>query len=169
MPVVIQGGWWDLFQRGEPLLWESLRHSPDRVLFMSPHYHISQGPPMEDPNLKQEWFAHWLQGAKNGVQRTPHVNLYAINGQHWEHFTRFPVPETSYQHMYLSGEPSGSSPISLHDGSLASAPPAAESGETAPLLPASSPCSRETAQWMTGPTRPVPARSPIRPRRCSRT
>jgi putative CocE/NonD family hydrolase len=150
VPVVIQGGWWDLFQRGEPLLWEALRHSPDRVLFMSPHYHISQGPAMEDPKLKEKWFEHWLQGVSNGVQRTPHVNLYAINGEHWEHFKRFPVPETSYQRLYLSGEPSGSGAVSLHDGSLASAPPASAGGDIAPLLPASSPCSRETAQWTAG-------------------
>jgi putative CocE/NonD family hydrolase len=150
VPVVIQGGWWDLFQRGEPLLWEALTHSPDRVLFMSPHYHISEGPPMENPNVKDEWFAHWLQGVDNGVQHTPHVNLYPINGTHWEHFTRFPLPETSYQRLYLSGEPSGSSAVSLHDGSLTSTPPAATGGEVAPLLPASSPCSRETAQWTAG-------------------
>jgi putative CocE/NonD family hydrolase len=78
------------------------------------------------------------------------VNLYAINGTHWEHFTRFPIPETSYQRLYLSGEPSGAGGILLHDGSLEGSPPAAEGGEEAPLLPASSPCSRETAQWTAG-------------------
>ncbi len=150
VPVVIQGGWWDLFQRGEPLLWESLRHSPDRVLIMSPHYHISEGPPMEDPKLKEKWFAHWLLGAKNGAQATPKVNLYPIGGSHWEHFTHFPLPETSYQRLHLSGESSGSSPVSLHDGSLAPATPAVATGDLAPLLPASSPCSRETAQWTAG-------------------
>lgn len=150
VPVVIQGGWWDLFQRGEPLLWESLRHSPDRVLFMSPHYHVGSGPAMEDPKLKEKWFAHWLQGTNNGVQRTPKVNLYPVNGSHWEHFTRFPVPETNYQRLHLSGEPSGSSPVSLHDGSLSASPPTTDGGEQAPLLPASSPCSRETAQWTAG-------------------
>jgi putative CocE/NonD family hydrolase len=150
VPVVITGGWWDLFQRGEPLLWEALRKSPDRVLFMSPHYHISQGPPMDDPNLKQEWFSHWLQGVGNGVQSTPKVNLYPINGDHWEHFTRFPVPKTKYQRAYLNGESSGSTPVSLHDGSLASSAPSVEGGEQAPLLPASSPCSRMTAQWTAG-------------------
>jgi len=95
VPVVIQGGWWDLFQRGEPLLWESLRHSRDRVLFMSPHYHVGEAPPMEDPNIKEKWFEHWLLGTKNGVQRTPRVNLYPINGTHWEHYKRFPIPATS--------------------------------------------------------------------------
>lgn len=150
VPVVITGGWWDLFQRGEPLLWESLKNSRDRVLFMSPHYHVSQGPAYENPNMKEQWFSHWLKGTVNGVQETPKVNLYPINGTHWEHFTRFPVPLTSYKRFYLSSESSGSAPLSLHDGSLQSKPPAGESGDSAPLLPASSPCSRETAQWTAG-------------------
>ena len=38
----------------------------------------------EDPNLKEKWFEHWLQGARNGVQKTPKVNLYSINGEHWD-------------------------------------------------------------------------------------
>jgi putative CocE/NonD family hydrolase len=109
VPVVIQGGWYDLFQRGEPLLWESLINSRDRVLIMSPHYHITEGPPLEDPNLKQEWLSHWLLKAKNGVQETPKVNLYSINGERWEHFTRFPLPKTKYQRFYLNGAASGSS------------------------------------------------------------
>jgi uncharacterized protein len=151
VPVVISGGWWDLFQRGEPLLWEALRNSPDRVLFMSPHYHVTEGPPMEKPDLKQEWFAHWLQGKRNGAQATPKVNLYPINGTHWEHFTRFPPPKTTYQHLFLSGAPSGSLALSLHDGSMGASPPGpGEGGDTAPLLPASSPCSRMTAQWTAG-------------------
>jgi putative CocE/NonD family hydrolase len=150
VPVVVQGGWWDLFQRGEPLLWESLVNSPDRVLFMSPHYHVGSAPAMEDPHLKEKWFAHWLLGVKNGVQKTPKVNLYPINGTRWEHFKRFPLPKTTYQHLHLSGEPSGSGAISLHDGSLTGATPRSEGGDEAPLLPASSPCSRETAQWTAG-------------------
>jgi putative CocE/NonD family hydrolase len=150
VPVVIQGGWWDLFQRGEPLLWESLRNSRDRVLIMSPHYHVTQGPALEDPNLKQEWFSHWLQKVKNEVQLTPKVNLYSINGDHWEHYKRFPLPLTKYKRLYLSGAASGSPAISLHDGSLGAASPASQAGDTAPLLPASSPCSRMTAQWTAG-------------------
>ncbi len=151
VPVVIQGGWWDLFQRGEPLLWETLKSSRDRVLIMSPHYHVTEGPALEDPNLKQEWFGHWLLKEKSGVQKTPKVNLYSINGEHWEHFSRFPLPKTKYQRMYLNGAASGSSPVSLHDGSLASSTaPAGEAGDSEPLLPASSPCSRMTAQWTAG-------------------
>ncbi len=150
VPVVITGGWWDLFQRGEPLLWESLKNSKDRVLFMSPHYHISQGPAYENPNIKEDWFGHWLKGAKNGVQKTPKVNIYPIGGSGWEHSAKFPLAKTKYERLYLNGESSGSAPLSVHDGSLANKPPASESGDLAPLLPASSPCSRETAQWTAG-------------------
>ena len=85
VPVVIQGGWWDIFQRGEPLLYEQLTASPNKKLFMSPHYHTDSGPALEDPDLKNKWFDHWLQGADNGVENTPSVNLYPIGGDHWEH------------------------------------------------------------------------------------
>jgi uncharacterized protein len=156
VPVVIEGGWWDLFQRGEPLLWESLRDSPDRVLFMSPHYHVTSGPAMERPEFKDEWFAHWLKGTKNGIQHAPKVNLYPINGTRWQTFKRFPLPHTKYQRLYLNGESSGSNAVSLHDGSLASSPAPTESGDLAPLLPASSPCSRMTAQWTAGAASYVP-------------
>ena len=81
VPVVITGGWWDLFQRGEPLLWESLKNSKDRVLFMSPHYHITEGPAYERPNIKEEWFSHWLKNTKNGVQKTPKVAATRSTGR----------------------------------------------------------------------------------------
>ena len=32
IPVVVQGGWWDIFQRGEPLLYEQLTKSPNKNL-----------------------------------------------------------------------------------------------------------------------------------------
>src|SRR3954467_4026622 len=39
VPVAITGGWWDIFQRGEPLLYESLVNSPDKKIWMMPQYH----------------------------------------------------------------------------------------------------------------------------------
>ena len=109
VPVVIQGGWYDLFQRGEPLLWESLKNSRDRVLFMSPHYHITEGPAMEHPNVKEEWFSHWLRKVQE--RRAAHAEGEPVLDQRhrWEHFTKFPLPKTRYEHLYLSGAASGSS------------------------------------------------------------
>jgi uncharacterized protein len=149
VPVVITGGWWDLFQRGEPLLYDQLTHSPNKKLFMSAHYHTTSGPAMEDPGLEQKWFDHWLKGADNGVEKTPSVNLYPINGTAWAHFPTWPVPDTKYTPIYLSGEKSGSA-NSINDGSLSFDEPAQGDGDKAPELPASSPCSRMTAQWTAG-------------------
>ncbi len=150
VPVVIQGGWYDLFQRGEPLLYTSLTHSPHKMLFMSPHYHITSGPAMEDPNITDEFFDRWLRGIHNGIGRRPRVNLYPINGMGWIHPTTWPLPGTKYRKLYLSSASSGSSAISLHDGSLSTATPRGSQSESEPLLPVSSPCSRITAQWTAG-------------------
>ncbi|MCW2967680.1 MAG: hydrolase, CocE/NonD family [Solirubrobacteraceae bacterium] len=139
VPVVIQGGWWDIFQRGEPRLYEQLTHSPYKKLIMSPHYHTTSGPAMTDPNLKDEWFDHWLKGSDNGVQDAPAVSLYPMNGTAWQHYTTWPVPGVKYTPFYLDA-----------GKALAASKPAAAAGDTAPLLPASSPCSRMTTQWTAG-------------------
>ena len=139
IPVVIQGGWWDIFQRGEPLLYEQLTKSPNKKLFMSPHYHVSDGPPMEDPDLKDKWFDRWLQGARNGVEKTPSVNLYPIGGDAWEHHSTWPLRDVTYTPAYLGdGKTLG----------FTRARPGRR--DRAPLLPASSPCSRMTTQWTAG-------------------
>ena len=44
VPVVITGGWWDIFQRGEPLLFEKMKNSPHKVWFQMPRYHSAPDP-----------------------------------------------------------------------------------------------------------------------------
>jgi putative CocE/NonD family hydrolase len=141
VPVVLTGGWWDIFQRGTPLLYEQLTRLDGRrkKLFMSPHYHTGSGPAMEDPDLKRKWFDRWLKGIRNGVEDTPSVNLYPMGGDGWEHHETWPVPNVSYTRMYLDGE-----------GSLGRARPTQDGEDSAPLLPVSSPCSRMTTQWTAG-------------------
>jgi putative CocE/NonD family hydrolase len=136
---VIQGGWWDIFQRGEPLLYEQLTSSPNRKLIMSPHYHVDEGPGLEDPDMKNKWFDHWVQGADNGVENAPAVSLYPIDGDGWAHHSAWPVPGVSYTPAYLDG-----------GRTISFTAPAEGDGDRAPLLPASSPCSRMTAQWTAG-------------------
>jgi len=94
---------------------------------------------MEDPDLKDKWFDRWLQGARNGVERTPSVSLYPIGGDDWEHPSAWPPRDVTYTPAYLG------------DGkTLGSTAPALGDGDRAPLLPASSPCSRMTTQWTAG-------------------
>lgn len=145
IPVVVTGGWWDIFQRGEPLLYEQLKNAPVKKLFMWPRYHTSSGPAVEDPSLKGKWFDRWLKGADNGVENTPNVNLYTMGADKWEHFPRWPVPGIRYTRAYLAP-----------DKGLSFTRPAKGDGDKTPLLPVSSPCSRMTAQWTAGAAAAAP-------------
>ena len=95
----------------------------------------------EDPDLKDKWFDRWLKGADNGVENTPNVNLYPIGGD------QLAAPHDvagagRRLHALLPRRRRARSATSQ------AAPRAA--GDTAPLLPASSPCSRMTTQWTAG-------------------
>lgn len=156
IPVAWTGGWWDIFQRGEPLLFEKMVNSPDKVWFQTPNYHGAANPGAwaklglgTQEQVAVSWFDHWLQGVDNGVQHLPHVNLYTMGADRWEHAATWPLPSTRYTQFYLDPAKS-SSANSLNDGSLAASPPATAGNDTAPLLPASSPCSRMSAQWTAG-------------------
>jgi uncharacterized protein len=156
IPVAWTGGWWDIFQRGEPLLYERMTRSSQRKFWMTPNYHGSpdatawaaQGIGDED-TVRRRWFDRWLKGADNGADRLSPVNLYTMGADRWQRLPRWPAPGTRYTRFYLNGDKSGSA-SSLNDGGLGAATPAEASADSAPLLPVSSPCSRLTAQWTAG-------------------
>lgn len=148
VPVAITGGWWDIFQRGEPLLFESLVNSPNKKIWMMPQYH--GGPDAtswnkqnvgDEAEFEAKWFDHWLNGADNGIDKFPPVNLYTMGAEQWQHLPHWPLPNTYYTPYYLDA-----------GKALATSKPSQPSGDTTPLLPASSPCSRMTAQWTAGLT-----------------
>jgi hypothetical protein len=156
IPVMWQGGWWDIFQRGEPVLYEKLTGSPDKVWFQTPNYHSSTDPTIwsqmgigTEERVGLNWFDHWLKGENNGIQNLPQVNLYTMGANRWEHPSTWPLPNARYTHYYLGAGKSGSS-NSLNDGTISTTKQMAPGGDIEPLLPASSPCSRLTAQWTAG-------------------
>jgi putative CocE/NonD family hydrolase len=146
VPVVIAGGWWDLFQRGEPLLYESLVNSPNKKLFMMPQYHGGPDATLWDTqkigteqDVEVKWFEHWLKGADTGADKLPAVNLLTMGSDKWQHVDKWPFPNTYYTPYYLDA-----------GGKLGTTKAAKPTSDTKPLLPASSPCSRMTAQWTAG-------------------
>src|SRR3954453_21485291 len=148
VPTAITGGWWDIFQRGEPLLYESLVNSPNRKIWMMPQYH--GGPDAtswnkqnvgDESDFEAKWFDHWLNGVDNGINKLSPVNLYTMGAEKWQHLAHWPLPNTDYTPYYLD-----------EGGKLGTAPAAKPGSDTTPLLPASSPCSRMTAQWTAGTT-----------------
>ena len=144
VPTAITGGWWDIFQRGEPLLYESLVNAPVKKIWMMPQYH--GGPDTSSWNkqnvgdeldFEAKWFDHWLNGADNGIEKFSPVNLYTMGAEKWAHLNKWPSPD--YTPYYLDA-----------GNKLGTSKPAKPTSDTTPLLPASSPCSRMSVQWTAG-------------------
>ena len=150
VPTFIVGGWYDLFQRGEPLLYQHLarNHVPTRLL-MGPWYHTSasfmSGLPADGvPTLDQlelRWMDHYVRGVPDptlGRDIAP-VTVFRLGSGHYTRATTWPPPDVAYQPRYLSGN-------GLEGGSLSSKP-GSGAGDLVPWVPVSGVCSRSTAQW----------------------
>lgn len=157
VPTFITGGLWDLFQRGEPQLYNALRLAPgQKQLLIGPWYHVTTGnglgvagaPPSLD-DLALAWFDRWVKGERNGIEHFGPVSLYQLGSERWTTQSSYPGAGVSYQRLYLTASKSGSA-HSVNDGSLAAAPPAAAAVDTVPANPINGLCSRSTEQWTAG-------------------
>jgi putative CocE/NonD family hydrolase len=166
VPTFIVGGSWDIFQRGEPLLYNALDlPSTEKKLLIGPWYHVAAsagGNPGDLPavdtsghkipsvhDLALAWFDHWLKHKNNGIEKTPNVETYLQGKNRWVQSPSFPMAGTRYDNLYLSPAAASSGANSLNDGSLASAAPHAAS-LMLPWLPANDACSRQSFQWSAG-------------------
>lgn len=157
VPTFVVGGWWDLFQRGEPLLYQQLDLPAGRKqLLMGPWYHITAGrglgakdtPPTLE-TLALAWFDRWVKGERNGVEDFGPVTLYEIGSGRWTTQRAYPGV-LEYRRLYLTPRKSGTSGNSVNDGTLASGPPESASSVTNPANPVAGVCSRSSAQWTAG-------------------
>jgi putative CocE/NonD family hydrolase len=168
VPTFIVGGEYDLFQRGEPLLYRGLNlPAAQKKLVFGPWYHgnpsanltaddgsgpvyDTHGTLMQSTNnLSLAWFDHWLKGVNNGIDAFPTVETWQIGANQWQPALSFPSLATHYHSWYLSSGASGSSPTSLYDGSL-SVTGGPGGNATLPWQPLTGACSRSTAQWTAG-------------------
>jgi putative CocE/NonD family hydrolase len=167
VPTFVVGGSWDIFQRGEPVLYNALDlPSTQKKLLIGPWYHVAASaggnagdlpavdtsghkiPSVHD--LALAWFDHWLKHKNNGIEKTPNVETYMLGKNKWVQSPSFPMAGTTYQNWYLTPDAAGSGANSLNDGSLASAPAKAATQLLLPWLPANDACSRQTFQWSAG-------------------
>ena len=167
VPTFIVGGTWDLFQRGEPILFRGLKLSAaKKKLLIGPWYHTTAGNgltaddgsnPVYDTkghllpsldNLQLAWFDHWLKGINNGIDGFPSVETYYLGAGKWVPDTKYPATRATYQRWYLSAAPG--SGTSLYAGSLARAADAGGTTVTLPWIPLNGTCSRSTTQWTAG-------------------
>ena len=159
VPTFIVGGEWDIFQRGEPLLYRGLSlPSTEKKLLLGPWYHASagQGLPATDnqgrtipklDTLQLAWFDHWLKGVGNGIESFPDETWFQ-GANRWLAGS-YPQGSTP-RALYLGGSPSGSGAGSLYDGTLLGGQPAAGGSAKLPWTAFNGACSRNTTQWTAG-------------------
>jgi putative CocE/NonD family hydrolase len=112
VPAFVVGGLHDLFQRGEPLIYERLkRHVPARLL-MGPWDHLGgssgAGLPRDAvPALNQielRWFDHWLMGIDTRIAKIPRATQYVYGKERYKTQADWPDPRLRPRRWYLSGD-----------------------------------------------------------------
>jgi putative CocE/NonD family hydrolase len=146
VPTFVVGGLDDLFQRGEPMLYERLAQHTDARLLIGPWTHTSigqglprNGVPASDALLLQ-WFDQHVRGKAAGAECTPKVTQFVRGHDRYESASSWPVPGLTAQRWNLRG-----------DGGLTrSVPGRREAGRSYVVLPTTGLCTRSTNQWLVG-------------------
>jgi len=162
VPTFVVGGEYDLFQRGEPMIYNALhaRGVPSRLL-IGPWTHLQAGSAADLPadgvpaltSLELRWFDHYLRGVPDPTldKDVPQVEAYRIGAGHFEGSTAYPPSDTRYQTLSLSGSASPGTP-----GELVAGTPKSGTG-TVPYMPVAGICSESSEQWTAGGVPQSPA------------
>jgi len=149
VPTFVVGGWYDLFQRSEPLLYQRLaRNGVPARLLMGPWYHTSaavdsglpaDGVPSLD-ELELRWDDHYVRGVPDPTlnKDIAPVTVFRLGSGHYERATSWPPKDVAYAPRFLSGD-------GATGGSLQSK--AGSGADLVPWVPTAGLCSRSLAQW----------------------
>jgi putative CocE/NonD family hydrolase len=155
VPTFIVGGLDDLFQRGEPMLYEALADHTDARLLIGPWNHLTTGqglprdgvPPLGELNL--QWFDAHVRGIDTGAQCIPQVTQYVTGAERYATATTWPRPDVHAARWHLRS-----------DATLTPEPPAgAEPGRQYLQLPITGACTRSANQWLIGALGSTPCAS----------
>lgn len=166
VPTYLVGGQYDVFQRGEPLLYSGLQNAaagrsvwapmapgqepdPRFQLLTGPWDHSNPGEGQDLLGIQLAWFDHWLKGRDTGIARTR---------------TPLHVVDTDGTRYDLAGYPDRRvQPVAVHlqpGGGLATTAPSAAPGDpgavtTVAWKGVSLACQRSLNQWGAGIFRQV--------------
>jgi putative CocE/NonD family hydrolase len=175
VPAFIVGGLHDIFQRGEPLLYERLKNHVTTRLLMGPwtHTHAGEGLPADGvPDLDHialRWFDQYLKGIDTNIAGIPKVTQYVLGSGHYETQADWPDPRLSPSRLYLNSgnqltrsQPGSTSCDSDPDLVLSGLPCTGTVLDTLTSKdsflenPVSGLCTQSTSQWSAGLLAPVP-------------
>jgi len=146
IPTFVVGGLNDLFQRGEPMLYEAMKTRAESKLVIGPWTHLGgstgEGLPADNvPSLDAmalQWFDRYLRGDLNGVESQPDVTQYLYGAERWVTAPDWPHP-AGKAHV-----------LNLHADGVLSADAAADGTVMVPQAPANGVCSMSASQWTAG-------------------
>ena len=158
VPAFLVGGWYDLFQHGEPLNYVALQNLYDGrpagapmtpgqpvtgryQLLMGPWYHLTAGSGLKLDQIELEWFDTWLKHEPSGMAQTDTpLHLNVLGTSRYVDVSRWPSPGAQASTLWLG-----------QGGTLSNtAPPAGTQSASIAFTGLSAPCDRETSQWMMG-------------------
>lgn len=148
VPTFIIGGLQDIFQRGEPMLYEALKNHTTTKLLIGPWTHIAassgEGLPVDGvpviSHIMLQWFDQYLKGKDVGANKLPNVTQYVYGHGHFVTAKDWPNLQARAQRFYLHG-----------DTSLSQTEPAADEASNFALQqPLNGVCSPSTSQWTAG-------------------
>lgn len=155
--VYLVGGQWDVFQRGEPLLYSGLQNAaagrpvtapmrpgqdadPRFQLLTGPWTHADPGAGLDLNAIELRWFDHWLKGRDTGITDTDEpLHVIEPGGARYD-AARYPVEDARTTRLYL--QPGGAlepTPAGPGDG-----------GDPVVFTGLSPLCTRSTDQWAAG-------------------
>jgi putative CocE/NonD family hydrolase len=165
VPAFVVGGLHDLFQRGEPLVYERLKSRVPARLLMGPWTHVggSQGeglprdgvPSLTDIQLR--WFDQYLKGIDTDVASIPKVTQYAYGDERYETQPDWPDPRLAPETWYLRGGAAVSR----------AAPATGEAPQSFVQHPLAGVCTMSTGQWTAGLGEQLPCFTDDRPNAAS--
>jgi putative CocE/NonD family hydrolase len=156
VPTFVVGGWYDLFQRGEPMLFSRLhgRGVPSRLL-MGPWTHLTAAdapglaasglPSLAD--LEVRWMDRYVRGDRDdAMDRDIAPVTYKEEGQGtWTRASAWPPADVTYRALNLGGTATPG-----RSGTLSASRPSDTAADVLPWSPATGVCSRGTVQWTAG-------------------
>ena len=151
VPTFVVGGWYDLFQRSEPLLYQHLaRNGVPARLLMGPWYHTSaavnsglpaDGVPSLD-ELELRWDDHYVRGVPDPTlnKDIAPVTVFRLGSGHYDRATAWPPKDVAFAPRFLSGN-------GATGGSLIPNAASTSGSDLVPWVPTAGLCSRSLAQW----------------------
>ncbi len=154
VPTFVVGGLHDLFQRSEPITYETIKtHAPAKLL-IGPWTHLQAAlgdglpvdgvPPLN--HIQLQWFDQYVKGMNVGADKQPNVTQFVTGHGHYVTATDWPHPQVQAQKLYLRGDKSLS----------ATAPATGEASNIAVQQPLNGLCSISLNQWTAGITGYIP-------------